>query len=79
MGGGAGGGPVARARYGCRALRWGSGGSVWQRLCAEKQRSAEQHCALCRCGQTYGRHSNSIDVNKKVCGDCKSRLVFLGK
>lgn len=32
-----------------------------------------------RCGQTYGRHSNSIDVTKKVCGECKGRLLFLGK
>lgn len=31
------------------------------------------------CNQTYGRHSNSIDVSKKVCGVCRGRLEFLGK
>ena len=31
------------------------------------------------CGQNYGRHSNSIDVTKKVCGVCKGRLEYLGK
>ena len=31
------------------------------------------------CSQEYGRHSNSIDVGKKVCGQCKGRLVFLGR
>jgi predicted SprT family Zn-dependent metalloprotease len=31
------------------------------------------------CNQTYGRHSNSIDVSTKVCGICRGRLVFLGK
>lgn len=32
-----------------------------------------------RCLQTYGRHSNSIDVAKKVCGACKCKLAFLGR
>ena len=31
------------------------------------------------CDQLYQRHSNSIDINKKVCGRCRSQLVFLGK
>lgn len=31
------------------------------------------------CNQTYGRHSNSIDVSKKVCGVCRGRLEYLGK
>ena len=31
------------------------------------------------CNQTYGRHSNSIDCSKKVCGVCRGRLEFLGK
>jgi predicted SprT family Zn-dependent metalloprotease len=31
------------------------------------------------CNQTYGRHSNSIDVSKKVCGVCRGKLIFLGK
>lgn len=31
------------------------------------------------CHQTYGRHSNSIDVAKKTCGRCRGRLVYLGK
>lgn len=31
------------------------------------------------CNQMYGRHSNSIDVSKKVCGECRGRLIFLGK
>ena len=31
------------------------------------------------CSQIYGRHSNSIDVGKKVCGVCKGRLSFLGR
>lgn len=30
------------------------------------------------CNQEYGRHSNSIDVTKKVCA-CKGRLQFLGR
>lgn len=31
------------------------------------------------CTVEYGRHSNSIDVAKKVCGQCKGRLTFLGR
>jgi hypothetical protein len=29
--------------------------------------------------QEYGRHSNSIDVSKKVCGRCRAPLTFLGR
>ncbi|GAB4819190.1 hypothetical protein N2152v2_006236 [Parachlorella kessleri] len=36
-------------------------------------------CSNTTCGQTYGRHSNSIDVTKKACGECRGRLLFLGK
>ncbi|KAI7836948.1 hypothetical protein COHA_009197 [Chlorella ohadii] len=36
-------------------------------------------CSNGTCLQEYGRHSNSIDVKKKVCGACRSPLVFLGK
>lgn len=36
-------------------------------------------CSNGTCLQEYGRHSNSIDVTKKVCGACRSPLVFLGK
>lgn len=32
-----------------------------------------------RCGKVYGRHSNSLDVNTKVCGVCRGRLVALGR
>ena len=31
------------------------------------------------CGVEYGRHSKSIDVEKKVCGGCGGRLAFLGR
>jgi predicted SprT family Zn-dependent metalloprotease len=36
-------------------------------------------CSVCY--HEYGRHSNSIDVDKKVCGkdSCGGKLVFLGK
>ena len=36
-------------------------------------------CSNGECLQEYGRHSNSIDVKKKVCGACRSPLLFLGK
>lgn len=32
-----------------------------------------------RCLQEYGRHSNSIDVDRKACGACRGRLAFLGR
>eukprot|EP00890_Picochlorum_soloecismus_P003450 jgi/Picsp_1/4105/NSC_01615-R1_protein len=31
------------------------------------------------CLQEIGRHSKSIDVNKKVCGSCRGPLQYLGK
>jgi len=31
------------------------------------------------CSKEYGRHSNSIDVTRQVCGVCKGKLVSLGK
>ena len=31
------------------------------------------------CYQEYGRHSKSIDVDKKVCGACRGKLVYLGR
>jgi len=34
-------------------------------------------CTGLGCGATYGRHSKSIDVEKKVCGKCRGRLVLL--
>ncbi len=36
-------------------------------------------CSNSGCLQTYGRHSNSIDVTKKVCGACRAPLTFLGR
>lgn len=39
--------------------------------------SYQWQCTGCR--QNYGRHSNSIDVSKKVCGVCKGKLEYLGK
>lgn len=39
--------------------------------------SHQWQCSSCH--QSYGRHSNSIDVSKKVCGRCKGRLAYLGK
>lgn len=36
-------------------------------------------CTNNDCLQEYGRHSNSLDVNKKVCGRCRGRLQFLGR
>eukprot|EP00887_Chlorella_sp_A99_P002120 scaffold21.g2120.t1 len=36
-------------------------------------------CTAPGCGQEYGRHSNSIDVGRKVCGACRGRLEFLGR
>ena len=36
-------------------------------------------CSNGGCLQSYGRHSNSIDVAKKVCGACRAPLTFLGK
>lgn len=41
--------------------------------------SCRWQCSNGTCLQEYGRHSNSIDVKKKVCGACRSPLVFLGK
>lgn len=32
-----------------------------------------------RCLVTFGRHSNSIDVTKKVCGSCRGPLNYLGR
>ena len=31
------------------------------------------------CYQEYGRHSKSIDVDRKVCGACRGKLVYLGR
>lgn len=31
------------------------------------------------CLVEYGRHSNSIDTNSKVCGHCRGSLVYLGQ
>jgi predicted SprT family Zn-dependent metalloprotease len=39
--------------------------------------SHQWQCSSCH--QGYGRHSNSIDVTKKVCGRCRGRLTYLGK
>ncbi|KAL4452046.1 hypothetical protein ABPG75_007708 [Micractinium tetrahymenae] len=36
-------------------------------------------CSNRGCLQSYGRHSNSIDVTKKVCGACRAPLTFLGR
>ena len=36
-------------------------------------------CSNQGCLQEYGRHSNSIDVSKKVCGACRAPLTFLGR
>ena len=35
-------------------------------------------CQSLFCKKIVGRHSNSIDTAKKVCGSCKGRLVLLG-
>jgi hypothetical protein len=32
-----------------------------------------------RCGKVYGRHSNSIDTTRKVCGVCHGALEPLGR
>jgi hypothetical protein len=32
-----------------------------------------------RCGKVYGRHSNSLDTSKKVCGRCHGHLLPLGR
>ena len=32
-----------------------------------------------RCGKIYGRHSNSLDVEKKCCGVCRGLLTSLGR
>lgn len=32
-----------------------------------------------RCGKVYGRHSNSLDTDRKVCGQCRGRLHPLGR
>uniref|UniRef100_A0A061R9L5 Sprt-like metalloprotease n=1 Tax=Tetraselmis sp. GSL018 TaxID=582737 RepID=A0A061R9L5_9CHLO len=31
------------------------------------------------CGREYGRHTNSIDVSRQLCGICKGRLEPLGR
>ena len=36
-------------------------------------------CSNAGCLQLYQRHSNSIDVSRKVCGACRAPLTFLGK
>ena len=36
-------------------------------------------CSQTWCEQEYGRHSKSIDVEKKRCGLCGGRLEFMGK
>ena len=36
-------------------------------------------CTQTWCEQEYGRHSKSIDVEKKRCGLCGGRLEFMGK
>lgn len=36
-------------------------------------------CSNEGCGRTYGRHSNSLDITKKVCGICHGRLISLGR
>ena len=36
-------------------------------------------CSTETCGKVYGRHSNSIDPAKSVCGLCKGRLERLDK
>ncbi|KAL6779654.1 hypothetical protein ACKKBG_A13180 [Auxenochlorella protothecoides x Auxenochlorella symbiontica] len=36
-------------------------------------------CTNAECGATLGRHSKSIDVNRKVCGRCRAPLEYLGR
>ncbi|GMI11765.1 hypothetical protein TrVE_jg8623 [Triparma verrucosa] len=36
-------------------------------------------CQSSFCGRVFGRQSKSIDVLKKVCGDCKGKLVLVEK
>ena len=36
-------------------------------------------CTQSWCGQEYGRHSKSIDVEAKACGVCNGKLEFIGK
>ncbi len=36
-------------------------------------------CDTPRCGKIYGRHSKSLDIEKKCCGVCRSLLTFLGR
>ena len=36
-------------------------------------------CTQTWCEQEYGRHSKSIDIEKKRCGLCAGRLEFMGK
>ena len=36
-------------------------------------------CDTGRCGKIYGRHSKSLDIEKKCCGVCRSLLTFLGR
>ncbi|KAK9837501.1 hypothetical protein WJX81_007148 [Elliptochloris bilobata] len=36
-------------------------------------------CKSACCGREYQRHSNSIDVARQACGECRGRLVFLGR
>ena len=31
------------------------------------------------CNQVYGRHSNSLDVDKKCCGKCRGKLLYMGR
>ena len=33
-------------------------------------------CSGDSCGKVYGRHSKSIDMSRKVCGRCKSKLLL---
>lgn len=36
-------------------------------------------CTNAACGKVYGRHSNSLDTDRKVCGMCRARLEPLGR
>lgn len=41
---------------------------------------AFKHYYQClECGQSYGRHSQSIDCEKQACGVCRGRLVYAGR
>lgn len=69
----------AKPPHGAVFKRWAQQFAHWDRTlrittCHDYDIRYKFNYECVGCGQTYGRHSRSIDINKKVCGGCRGRL-----